>query len=162
MKLGSIVAPLASAGAKTKRGKALRARFFRSLPALKKLIDDVQTVLSGRNKRSWFYGLDRRKLHVRSSHSALNTLLQSAGAVLVKTATVIFHKEAEMRGWQWGRDFEQVLHCHDEAQFLARTEIAEDLGKLFVQSIELAGAHYGLRCPTTGEYKIGANWAETH
>lgn len=162
MKLGSIVAPLASAGAKTKRGQALRARFLRSLPALKRLIDDVQSILSGPAKRSWLYGLDRRKLHVRSSHSALNTLLQSAGAVLVKTATVIFHKEAEMRGWRWGRDFVQVLHCHDEAQFLARPEIAEDLGKLFVQSIELAGKHYGLRCPVTGEYKIGANWAETH
>lgn len=50
----------------------------------------------------------------------------------------------------------------DEAQFLARPEIAEDLGKLFVHSIELAGAHFNMRCPTTGEYKVGTNWAETH
>ena len=162
MKLGSIVAPLASAATQTKRGQQLRARFLRSLPALKRLIDDVKGILSGPGKRSYLYGIDRRKLHVRSSHSALNTLLQSAGAVLVKMATVIFHKEAAARGWQWGRDYVQVLHVHDEAQFLARPELAEELGKLFVRSIELAGEHFGMRCPTTGEFKVGHNWAETH
>ena len=162
MKLGSIVAPLATPASQTRQGKALRARFLRSLPALRRLIDDVKGVLSGSHKRPFLYGIDRRKLHVRSSHSALNTLLQSAGAVLVKMATVIFHHEAQARGWQWGRDYVQVLHVHDEAQFLARPELAEEVGRLFVRSIELAGQHFGMRCPTTGEYKIGRNWAETH
>lgn len=46
-KLGSIVAPLASSAVQTKRGRALKARFFRSLPAIKRLIDDVQGVLTG-------------------------------------------------------------------------------------------------------------------
>lgn len=161
-KLGSIVAPLATAAAQTKRGKALRARFLHSLPALKRLIDDVKGTLTGTKKRPYLYGIDKRKLHVRSSHSALNTLLQSAGAVLVKMATVIFAQEAKARDWEWGKDYVQVLHVHDEAQFLARPEIAEELGKLFVYSIGLAGAHFRMRCPTTGEYKVGTNWAETH
>ena len=39
---------------------------------------------------------------------------------------------------------------------------AEILGKLFVEAIEIAGRHFGMRCPTTGEYKIGKSWAETH
>ncbi|MDE7065776.1 MAG: DNA mismatch repair protein MutH, partial [Desulfovibrionaceae bacterium] len=163
-KLGSIVAPLASVASQTRTGKVLRARFLRSLPALKHLIDDVRGVLSGPNKRSWLYGLDGRRLHVRSSHSALNTLLQSAGAVLVKTATVICHQEIARRypAWEAGRDYQQILHVHDEAQFLARPDLADALGRLFVESIELAGRHYGLLCPTTGEYKVGESWAETH
>ncbi|WP_302552282.1 hypothetical protein [uncultured Bilophila sp.] len=50
----------------------------------------------------------------------------------------------------------------DEAQFNTTPEKADALGKLFVESIELAGRHFGMRCPTTGEFKAGANWAETH
>jgi len=34
-------------------------------------------------------GLDGRRLHVRSDHAALNTLLQSAGAVVMKQALVL-------------------------------------------------------------------------
>lgn len=164
MKLGSIVNLLASPASQTRTGKALRARFLRALPALRCLIEDVKSVLSGPNKRPYLYGLDGRRLHVRSSHSALNTLLQSAGAVLVKTATVICHWEIARRYPEWveGRDYQQILHVHDEAQFLARPEIADALGKLFVENIELAGRHFGLRCPTTGEFKVGESWAETH
>lgn len=160
MKLGSIVEPTASPARQTAVGKKLKSRFFSALPAVKLLLDDVQTAVA---QRPYLYGLDRRILHVRSKHSALNTLLQSAGAVLVKLATVIFHAEAERRhGWRQGRDYIQVLHVHDEAQFQCPASHAETLGKLFVEAIELAGRHFGLRCPTTGEYKIGANWAETH
>ena len=80
----------------------------------------------------------------------------------MKLATVIFHKEAQRRGFKLGEDYVQVLHVHDEAQFNTAPEKADALGKLFVESIELAGRHFGMRCPTTGEFKAGANWAETH
>lgn len=156
------MAPLAPSAVQTKRGRALKARFFRSLPAIKRLIDDVQGVLTGPGKRPYLIGIDGRHLHIRSSHSALNTLLQSAGAVLMKLATVIFHIEAQRRGLKLGEDYMQVLHVHDEAQFNTTPEKANALGKLFVESIELAGRHFGMRCPTTGEFKVGANWAETH
>lgn len=156
------MAPLASSAVQTKRGRALKARFFRSLPAIKRLIDDVQGVLTGPGKRPYLIGIDGRHLHIRSSHSALNTLLQSAGAVLMKLATVIFHKEAQRRGLKLGEDYVQVIHCHDEVQCHCPPEKADALGRLFVEAIELAGRHFGMRCPTTGEFKVGANWAETH
>lgn len=159
-KIGSIVAPGTSEAGQAKVGKQLKTKFFRAIPAVKQLVDAVQH----RAKQvGYLYGLDRRRLHVRSSHSALNTLLQSAGAVLVKMATVLFHKEAERRfRWKQNYQYVQVLHVHDEAQFQCHKDIAEDIGKLFVECIELAGQYFGLRCPTTGEYKIGPNWAETH
>ena len=31
-----------------------------------------------------------------------------------------------------------------------------------VEAIEKAGKHFNLRCPLTGEYKVGENWSETH
>lgn len=159
-KLGSIVEPYASPARQAQIGKRLKAKFFKAIPAIKCLIDDVQAAVSA---RPWLYGIDKRRLHVRSKHAALNTLLQSAGAVLVKLATVICNKEAKARfGWVQGRDYTQILHVHDEAQFQCPVEHAEALGKLFVESIEMAGRHFAMRCPTTGEYKIGNNWAETH
>lgn len=152
--------PHASAARQSAVGRKLKARFFAALPAVKLLCDDVRDTVA---KRPFLYGLDRRLLHVRSKHAALNTLLQSAGAILVKLATVIFHAEAERRhGWRQGRDYVQVLHVHDEAQFQCPAEHAETLGALFVEAIERAGRHFGLCCPTTGEYKIGRTWAETH
>ena len=159
-KLGSIVEPHASPARQAQTGKRLKATFFKAIPAIKRLIDDVQATVAS---RPFLYGIDKRRLHVRSKHAALNTLLQSAGAVLVKLATVIFHKEATARfGWQQSRDYVQTVHVHDEAQFQCPAEHAEALGKLFVESLEMAGRHFGMRCPTTGEYKIGNNWAETH
>lgn len=158
-KLGSIVDPIASEAQQSVIGKRLKSKFFKAIPAIKILIDNVKTA----SKRKYLYGLDRRKLHIRSSHSALNTLLQSAGALVVKLATVIFHKEAFVRyGWKQGVDYDQVLHCHDEAQFHCHKDKAEQIGQLFAESLVLAGKHFGLRCPTTGEYQIGTTWADTH
>lgn len=54
------------------------------------------------------------------------------------------------------------VNCHDEFQIEVVSEDAERVGKLAVQSIEEAGRYYNLRCPTTGEYKIGNSWKDTH
>lgn len=50
----------------------------------------------------------------------------------------------------------------DEFQINCRPDIVDELGKLAVKSIEVAGQHFGLPCPTTGEYKTGSSWADTH
>jgi prophage antirepressor-like protein len=46
-----------------------------------------------------------------------------------------------------------------DLEFLAKAEL---VGQTFVRAIELAGKHFGFVCPTTGEFKIGPSWAETH
>lgn len=159
VKLGSIVAPTSSEGTQAQKGKALRTKFYRNIPALQRLTETVQ---SAAKERGFLYGVDGRKLRIRSQHSALNTLLQSAGAVLMKYATVLFHELAQEQGFFYGPDYVQVLHVHDEFQINCRPECAEALGNLAVRSIELAGQHFGFPCPTTGEFKIGATWADTH
>ena len=81
---------------------------------------------------------------------------------MMKYATVIFHKLAQEEGYIIGNDYVEVLHVHDEFQLNCKPEASKVLGCLAVQAIELAGKHFGFPCPTTGEYKIGKNWAETH
>lgn len=152
-KIGSIV------GGDEKVGRKLIKKFMDATPAIKLLRDAVSASVK---KNGHLKGLDGRILPIRSEHAALNTLLQSAGAVLSKRATVILYQNLTRKGYIWGVDYAQVAHVHDEVQLIAREEIADDVGREAVKSFELAGAYYNFRCPITGEYKIGQNWADTH
>lgn len=159
-KLGRIAKPNEkSQGILRKTGKALRARFLKSTPALKHLGEGVRVKLARQKKMT---GLDGRILRARSVHSALNLLIQSAGAIVVKKATVIFRDLLEAQGHLMERDWCLVAHVHDEWQTECYQEIADDVRAAAIRSIELAGVQLGVRCPLTGEAKIGANWADTH
>ena len=150
-KIGEIV------GGTPKEGQALKNRFLSKVPALKRLISGVTNYAE---KYGWVPGLDKRKLPIRSPHAALNTLLQSAGALISKQAIIIFKQLLIDKGYQ---DRTTLLAwIHDEIQIETDREIADEIGKLAVQSFEMAGEHFKFRCPITGEYKVGSNWAETH
>ena len=135
-------------------GKALKKRFLEGTPALARLRDNVGRAA----RRGYVKGLDQRKLYVRAGHSALNTLLQGAGAIVMKKALCILNEYAIL----WGIDFKFLGNIHDEFQVQVREDQADAFGKLAVASIEAAGLQLGLRCPLTGDYKIGKSWAETH
>lgn len=144
---------LAAAGSKLKR------EFLKKTPALKKLRDAVQQAV---RERGYLIGLDGRILRVRSAHSALNTLLQSAGALIVKLATVIAYDDLSTLGYLWGVHWALVAHVHDELQSEAKKEIADEVGKTIVAAMRKAGEAFQFRCPIDGEYKVGRNWKETH
>ena len=147
-KIGSIVDG-------TKRdGSKLKAKFLSNTPALAALRDRVGTAA----ERGHLYGLDGRKLFIRSEHAALNTLLQSAGAIIMKKALQILDEYATI----WGIDYKFVGNIHDEIQAEVRNDQSKEFGKLAVASIEAAGNYFGLRCPLSGEFKLGSSWAETH
>ena len=158
-KVGSIVEPSADPDRKKAIGRKLKTRFLNQTPALKRLREDVGAAV---DKKGHLRGLDGRLLHVRSSHAALNTLLQSAGALIAKQATVIAYEDLCTLGYAWGKDFAFVAHVHDEVQVEARKEIAEDVGRTIVAAMRKAGEFFAFRCPIDGEFKIGGNWAETH
>jgi len=145
-KIGEIV------GKGRKEGKALKARFFQKMPAVKTLINDIEMTL---DTKPYLTGLDGRKLPCRSAHSALNLLLQSAGAVLMKQALVTFSEDATL-------PFELHGNIHDEVQFSCDPDNADALGACFVESLAKAGRTLGFGMPVDGEYKVGTNWKETH
>lgn len=149
-KIGSIV------GKGAKEGAQLKARFLKKLPALANLIERVQQA----SKRGYLVGLDGRRLKVRSEHSALNVLLQSAGALICKQWMVEFDKALKDKGLS--ESCQQVAWVHDEIQLETKEDMADEIGKLAVESIKRAGEHFGIRCELDGEYNIGDNWAETH
>lgn len=142
-------------GGDARKGKKSRANFMAAVPAFQKLKDDVERVVVSKGVLK---GLDGRILPIRSPHAALNTLLQSAGAVVMKKACILAHEEYR----RLGLSVDQVASVHDEYQLMARPEDADQVGKIMVSAIGLAGSYYGFRCPLDGEYRIGRNWAETH
>jgi len=140
-------------------GKARRASIMSNLPALGQLVEAVKEAAK---KNGHLRGLDGRKLHVRSEHAALNTLLQSGGAVVMKQALVIFERDFIVPNRSEGATVEPVANIHDEIQMEVSPHVAEQAGRAFADAISGAGSHYGLRCPLSGSYSSGRNWAETH
>ncbi|QLF88404.1 DNA polymerase [Pelagibacter phage Jormungand EXVC012P] len=136
-----------------KEAGKIKKRFLNNLPALHKLIEAVQSAA----ERGYLTGLDKRQIKVRNSYSALNTLLQSAGAILCKRWLVEFNKEIKKF-----KNAQQVVWVHDEIQVECEQQDAEDIGKIAVKCIKRAGEHFQLRVPLTGEYKISTNWSGTH
>ena len=107
-------------------------------------------------RRGWIKAIDGRKVYVRSPHSALNFLLQSAGSIVAKRSWVIFHNLAR------SLDYKQLGVIHDEIQIECAPEDADEIGRLVVKAMEQTTDYYKLNCPITGEYKVGKNWSETH
>ena len=82
-KIGQIV------GGGEREGKRLIDSFLKNTPALQKLKDKVSRLA----EKEWLPGLDGRRLIVRSQHAALNTLLQGAGALVMKQALIMLNRK---------------------------------------------------------------------
>ena len=147
-KLGEVV------GGNKATGKRLRQQFLNNLPSFKSLRSRVEEAA----QRTYLKGLDGRKVFVRHQHAALNTLLQSAGAIVMKVALIMLNTLAK----EEKITFNFVANVHDEWQVEVLEEEAARLGELGVRAIQQAGKYLNLRCPLDGEYKIGNGWDETH
>jgi DNA polymerase I-like protein with 3'-5' exonuclease and polymerase domains len=148
-KIGQIV------GGGAKEGQKLITSFLRNTPKLKALREKVSRIYS---QKGWLPGLDGRKLLVRSEHSSLNTLLQGAGAIVMKQAVVLLSNRLKR---------EKIEHkfcanVHDEWQIETKEETADLVGQYGVWAIEEAGKILKMRCPLGGEYRTGLTWKDTH
>lgn len=147
-KIGSIV------GGSAKEGQSLIEAFLRNTPALSELRKKVDGAID----KGWIRGLDGRRISIRSGHAALNSLLQGAGAIIMKQAQV--NLAQSLRSERLDAGF--CATVHDEWQIEAKEDQAERVGELAVQAIVQAGEMFNLKCPLDGEYNIGLNWADTH
>lgn len=155
-----------------KDGKAIKRKFLKATPAIKLLREAVETTLveteKGRVvrwKRHYLKALDGRLLHVRSPHSALNLLLQSAGALICKKWIVLTEQRLLARGLKhgWDGDFALMAWIHDETQYACRTlEIAEIVLEEAQHAMRDTQAYFGFRMQLDTEGKIGKNWADCH
>ena len=148
-KIGQLV------GGGRREGRSMRNLLESGIPALKML---KRAIANRLKTQDWLPAIDGRRLPIRSEHAALNLLLQSAGSILMKQATIKMNRYIRQNNLQAN----QIMHVHDEVQFEALESEADDVGRIAVQSMREAGEPYEFRCPLDGEYKIGHSWADTH
>ena len=147
-KAGSIV------GGNTSHGKKLIESFVNNTPGLAQL----KAKISRFAKKGHLPGLDGRRVWIRSEHAALNTLLQSAGAIIAKQwlvecedALTAANIPAKIMAW-----------VHDEVQYETDPQYADAVKEIVEKAATKAGTVLQFRCPVDAEGKIGINWYETH
>lgn len=165
-KIGEII------GGTAEDGKKMKAKFLKATPALKSLRQAIQSTLVEeyhgkviRWKRKYLKGLDGRLLYVRSPHSALNLLLQSAGAIICKKWIVLTNELLQAQGLRhgWQGDYAYMAWVHDEIQVAcASQDIARIVVDTAQKAMREAQAFFHFRVQLDTEGKIGKNWADCH
>ena len=147
-KIGKII------GKGAKEGEELMKRFLSNMPALKEARDNI-TKLATKGK---IKGIDGRLLHVRSPHSALNTLLQGAGAVICKLWLINMNKRIQTSGV----DAKLVASIHDEYQYEVSKKDVQKFGSITKDAMKDTEQQLQMKCPLDNEWKEGTTWAQTH
>ncbi len=145
----------------TYKGLLVRQRLMERFPALAKLIKVVQDAA----KRGWILGLDGRVLPIRSPHSALNTLLQSAGYVVCAQWLIEIEDACDAAGLKegWDGDYVWIGFIHDEAAFSVREDKKEILKAIVENAGKLPSQPFPQwRAETVAGAVFGPNWAATH
>jgi DNA polymerase I-like protein with 3'-5' exonuclease and polymerase domains len=147
-KVGSTV------GGTAKEGGKLIDNFIKNTPGLARLKKKLEAYI----KKGYVPGLDGRKVWIRSEHAALNSLLQSAGAIIAKQWLVCFTSELTARGIP----YKLLAWVHDEVQLETKPAYGELVGQIVAEAATKAGEVLKFRCPVAAEYRVGRNWFDCH
>jgi len=141
------------------QAKKIRGNFDKNLMGLKQLKDAVAKTIK---TKGYLTGLDGRRLYSRSEHSALNLLLQSCGAVVMKQALVNLDRSLKKEGMVDGVHFKFVGNIHDEFQIEVDEDKAELVGRLAVEAIRKVTQDFDMKVQLDGGYDVGDSWKDTH
>lgn len=124
------------------------------------------------NGKRWIRGLDGRRVPTRSKHSLVNSLFQSAGAIIFSYAGLFMSKylggltyrdsSSTLCYLYEGKPVYRVAEYHDENVYEVPEELAEEIKELGERSLREAGRFLKINVPIVGEGKIGMTWADIH
>lgn len=153
----------AQLGGGLEEGQNAREAFLKECPCIPVLMDWVQD-FAGKN--GWVPAIDGRKLIMRRdpfsgevmTHKALNTMLQSAGSIVMKIA------DCYLTGWieKSGLEAYQVIMMHDEFQFTCKWEDVPTLRSYIDACVKKAGESLNMECPLASDSMLGGSWLHTH
>ena len=144
----------AIAGGNAKKGQELIDKFMGNTPKLQQLLLKVQRIAS----KGYVPALDGRKIRIRSEHAALNSLLQSCGAIIAKQWCVEAHRQLRRANIP----VKQVAFVHDEIQMETPAKYGAIVAEIMQRASLKAGERLGFRVPVESESKIGTTWFDTH
>ncbi|MDM0006462.1 DNA polymerase [Variovorax sp. J22G73] len=141
-------------------GKRVKTRLIDGIKGFAEL---KKKIAEKAKSQGYIRGLDGRRIRIRHAHAALNSLLQGAGAIVMKKALVLLHEAITAKGYVHGIDFGYCANVHDEWQIECRTQhLAEEIGEMGKSAITRAGELLKSHCRLDGAFDIGNNWHETH
>jgi DNA polymerase I-like protein with 3'-5' exonuclease and polymerase domains len=146
-------------GCTKKQAKAIQTALIAGIKGLSTLSN---AVTDQAEHKAFVKAVSGMRVGVRMPHMALNYLLQSCGAFIMKAVTVFFQEECVKLGMEWGQDILLTGHIHDELQCSLRPGLEDKFTTAMHRAFERTTAYYGLRCPVEGESSFGTSWAQTH
>jgi len=133
--------------------------FVNGVPALKQLKNKLESAIQ---ERGYLRGLDGRALSYRSNFSALNVLLQGAGAMIMKQVVINTHYNLEAKGLIHGRDWIQHAMIHDEIQLSCPKNHTALVKEQALLAFPQAQQFFAFQCEIEGSAKVGWSWDQTH
>jgi DNA polymerase-1 len=148
-KLGAIL------GVSAEEGNRLKRKFLAAYPFLKKFIDKMTRIAK---EQGFIIGLDGRPVHVDSVHKALNYVIQSAEAIVMKATVIWIHKRFKEKDI----DYEPRLFYHDEDTYQVREDQVIQARAIIKAAFKLAPREFGVDIMRCGDCKIGKDYYEVH
>jgi DNA polymerase I len=155
-------------------GKRLKEQFLKGLPALGRLMEELQAEWRKNAKQrfnpkfnrmeyynGWVKGLDGRPIFIASEHAILVYVLQSDEAIMMTKAYNLLWERLTSK-YSYPSQFGIVCWYHDEYTIECDIDIAEDVKKISEQCIVDAAKFYNIACPHVGDGKIGKDWYAIH
>ena len=146
-KVGALV------GKGAKEGKRLKANFLREVPAYGILKNKVEEA----SQKGFITSLGGNRIKVNSTHTALNSLLQSASSAVSSKWVVLIANEIKKQNL----DVTILGWIHDEVQMAVKGD-PDHVGNIARRCAEEAGKAFKIKLPIEAEYSVGRTWAETH
>lgn len=142
-------------GTNMKDGADKRQKLINGVPGMAMLITKVQNFVK---MNGYIPGIDGRKVYPESDYKALNYLIQSCEASLMKATIVMVGNRFKENNIE----AKQLLFYHDECSWEIAPKDVELATKLIKESFIEAPKMYGVDFMEAGDVKTGDNYYAVH
>jgi len=136
-------------------GKKIREKLINGIPNFSRLIEKVQDVAK---LNGWIPGIDGRKVYSEEPYKAINYLIQSTEAILMKATVVAINKSFEDNNIP----YKQLLMYHDEVSYEIDPKYVSRCEHIIRHHFAEAPKQFGVDIMEAGDVKVGADYYEVH
>ena len=158
-------------GVSSEEGEIAYNNYWEGNKGLKLFKEFIEKEWMTKGKKKFIKGMDGKILSARSKHLLVNLKVQNLGATIITYALCMLdNKLGYLQLDKLGRPYylykgyivRRLAAFHDQGDFEAPEEIAEEIGQSLVDYIKKAGTILKMKVQLDGEYKVGNNAAEIH
>lgn len=136
-------------------GKAVREKLLRGVPGMSALITKIKNFA---NAHGYIPGIDGRKVFPESDHKALNYLIQSSEAILMKRTWVRICEALQAEEI----DYKLLMTYHDELSLEISPADTVRVEEIMAHWFKEAPKELGVEIMEAGDIKTGRNYFDVH